>query len=408
VICVACAACRYHGAQLGDDTPPIDADPNAPDADPNAPDADPTAPDAPPVPDAAPTVGDVIHLSPAVEAMLTSSTDVVLTATIDVHTDDGTIDPPISGVKIIMTNQEAGTPVMVMQAHSWDIQARIDIYGDRPLIIVATTTIRLSDTIDASAQTQTPGPGGFAADLGPGAGDAGAAAGSNSDSGGAGGSFGTSGGTGGVGGSAGGTAAGPTYGDPDELIGGSGGGTGSPCGAEGGAGGGAFQLYAGAVITLDGGSVLHAGAGGGVGGGICSGKGASGGGGGAGGMIFLQAPQLHGSGAIRALGGGGGGAADDGGGNPGGSGGDPQSISTVGGTGGNGGTGQGGGGGGGAQDGAAGNNGATVGTSIGGDGGDRGGNDNGGGGGGGLGRVYYATSGAAPSYAAIPAGVMVP
>src|SRR5690242_10449624 len=95
---VICAACRYHGADLGDDTPPIDADPNAPDADPNAPDADPNAPDAPPVPDAAPTVGNVIHLSPAVEAMLTSTTDVILTSTSDVDTQAGTIDPPISGV----------------------------------------------------------------------------------------------------------------------------------------------------------------------------------------------------------------------------------------------------------------------------------------------------------------------
>src|SRR5689334_854955 len=123
VICAACAACRYHGAQLGDDTPPIDADPNAPDADPNAPDAD------PPVPDAAPTVGNVIHLSPAVEAMLISTTDVTITSTIDVDTQAGTIDPSISGVTIVMTNQESGSPVMVMQARSWDIQARIDITG---------------------------------------------------------------------------------------------------------------------------------------------------------------------------------------------------------------------------------------------------------------------------------------
>jgi hypothetical protein len=388
ILCLL-AACSFKGANQGDDVPMIDAPPNA-----DGPDAPPSAFDA--EIDGAP-LDEVAHLNANTEAMLTSTTPWMISASTSIDTTTGDISPsPPGGVIVLddVAQTGAGPNVMVIQAGAIMISATVTVVGDKPLILVA-DNITVSAVFDVSAENDIPGPGGFLPGMGPGpgigAGEPGDNGNNRSDSGGSGGSHGSRGGDGGNGDSITGEMSGTVYGTRDVLVGGAGGGEGSPSGCvlDGGAGGGALQLTAKLVLTIT--AAINAGGGGGQRGKNCGGgDGGSGGGGGAGGMIYLQSPSmLGGVAALGANGGGGGGGADDDGTPAGGPGLDaPSGLGGGGGTGG----GEGGGGGGGAS-----------GTADGADGTDRSGtDDNGGGGGGGVGHIYYKTTGPPPPYSASP------
>lgn len=334
---------------------------------------------------------DIAHLSPAVEDMLTSTSDVRILSMTMIDTSTGTISPGASGAFVLSTiGQENGPDVMVMQAASFTLDAHITVRGDKPLIIVATNDISVTMAIDASANMMMPGAGGGQQTSGMGVGGNGMAGSSNSDAGGGGGGFGTAGGAGGAVDNREGGLAGVSYGDATMLVGGSGGGRGAgpgSCLPSAGAGGGAIQLSAGGTLTIDG--SINVGGGGGSGGPGCGSTvndGAAAGGGGSGGMIFVQARTFNGAGMLGANGGGGGGAASAGGtsmGMPG-----ENASLTGGGTGGAGGV-----------NGGAGGTGASTGDGE--NGGDNvNANENGGGGGGGAGRIFY--KGPQPGYTANP------
>lgn len=332
----------------------------------------------------------VAHLPRAIEDMLTSDVDITLDATslgAIIDTTNGTITPAWPGAVILPdVAQDSGPNVMVIQVGSLDIPVAvdyIDVDGTRPLVIVATRTITLGARINASADLQTPGPGGFESAKGTGAGGMGQHSSTFVDSGGGGGSFAFAGG---IGGAAMGGTAGAVYGSAATLEGGSGGGRPSSgiCTINGGAGGGAIQLTALVSITISGADTarINVGGSGGEGGGTsCTGNGAGGGGGGSGGMIFLESPLISGDGALGALGGGGGEGTSTGGGIAGAPGTEAGSTSVgVGGA-----SGTGGDGGSGALDGPGtpGGNGELEG--------------NGGGGGGGAGHIFLKTTGPAPA-----------
>jgi len=209
----------------------------------------------------------------------------------------------------------------VLLAGSWVPQSNIKVYGSRSLIVVAAKAVDLQATIDASATggqnsaLSTPGPGGFTAAMGLGAGGNGVN-GTGSWRGGGGGGFGSVGGAGGKFSAAtnGGTA-GPVNGAMiTQFFGGSGGGNGftfqTTCDGgnglvPGGAGGGAVQISSLVSITVRSSAGINVGGAGGNGG--CDGNsGDGGGGGGSGGMIFLEAPSLQVAGKLAANGGGGG------------------------------------------------------------------------------------------------------
>lgn len=388
--------CPYDGRDILDGRR-IDSPPGTPDA-PRI-DSPPGTPDAPMI-DAAP-LDEVDHLDTPTEETLTSTAAWVIAGTTTIDTMAGTVNPDVPpGVVVIASvPQDGGGPdVMVIQAGSIAASGNIIVIGDKPLILVADTIVTAA--IDASANGDVPGPGGFLRGDGPSSGVGAGVDGNNSsgsgddgDSGGTGGSYGSLGGDGGDGDNIGGSQAGSTYGDPDVLIGGGGGGDGSPCSIHGGGGGGALQLTAKVTLTL--GGNIGVGGGGGARGANCSGDGGSGAGGGAGGMIYLQAPDLQGAGNIGACGGGGGGGASDGGGSLGTSGNDapPTGPGSAGA-----GNGDGGAGGAGSSSGQGGSGTDKTGT-----------DDNGGGGGGGVGHVYIKTVVAVPGgYVANPAYESVP
>jgi hypothetical protein len=396
-VVIGTAACSFDGH-------PVNGDGGVVDAPGPTVDMDPFAPDAPDAQRADAMPGDrVAHLSPAVEAMLTNTNDVVTTTARTIDTTAGTVSPPFGTAALILADvpQDNGGPnVMVIQARTFTFGSGLYLVGDKPLIIVATETLVMdaqpgqTGIIDADATNTETGPGGYPGTLGPGAGGSGSGGDNDSDSGGAGGGHGSMGGPGGaVAGDPGGTA-GVISGTATVLQGGSGGGNGSPqaCDGLGGPGGGAIQLTAYLSIDLTDTDITAAGGGGGRGE-ACSSDGGAAGGGGAGGMIYLQAPSISGNGRLSAHGGGGGAAASQQGGQlgmagsagnlfAGGSGG--GTISTTGGDGGNGGDGT-----------ASGDPGESMlGTS-----------ENGGGGGGGVGRIYYHTVGALPGFDASPPAV---
>ena len=256
--------------------------------------------------------------------------------------------------------------------------------GSRPLVLFASTTITVNNTIDVASHItgtpQTKGPGADPT-------CSGAVAPTGGD-GGFGGSFGTSGGTGG-GDNSNGTTGNPATTDPDptSLRGGCQGGDGANGGGAGGHGGGALALIAATKITLD--NPIDASGGGGHGATVVN---SGGGGGGAGGMIVIDAPMLMiGGPTIWANGGGGGEGKSGNNGHDGSDSSDPSSAAmggSGGGTGGDGGDGSVGSGSG--SDGATGNNGG-------------GGPGGGGGGGGGAGviQIFQVTS-AAGTYSPPP------
>ncbi len=204
----------------------------------------------------------------------------------------------------------------------------VTVVGGKRLILLATQSMTIDGTLDASSRRTAPGP---AADSGPcqttftNAMDGGFGGG-----GGWGGSLGGTGNNGGTGARSGigGIAAPP--GIAVELTGGCPGGTGggNGLGAGGGArgrGGGAVLLIAGQTLTISG-TVNASGSGGGGGDGGAAGGGGGGGGGGSGGMIVLDATTVATPGQCFANGGGGGEGSDVIGGGDGGESGSPTSA----------------------------------------------------------------------------------
>jgi hypothetical protein len=332
---------------------------------------------------------DVAHLPPTAEAMLMNTATVNITSFTTINSMMGTVEPGIDALVIPSTDQDSGTPVMVIQAANFTFGEMITVVGDKPVIIVATNDITVNALIEAGARMDLAGAGGGQQTSGQGKGGTGQGGNGNADAGAGGGSYGTSGGNGGDADQRGGAMPGPTYGTATTLQGGSGGGRGAgpgSCLASGGAGGGAIQLTAGRTLTIA--NVVNAGGGGGDAASCStSSDGSSGGGGGSGGMIYIQARTFAGTGTLGANGGGGGGGSSPGGTNAGG----PGSDATP----------TGGGVGGFAPSGAGRGGGGAMGTSSGEDGGNAtGSNENGGGGGGGTGRIYY--QGPQPSYTSSP------
>jgi hypothetical protein len=196
----------------------------------------------------------------------------------------------------------------------------VSVAGSRPLVVVATQSITVNGTVDASSGPSGSGPGVASALV------CGATASidGTGGGGGAGGSFGGKGGIGGAGnGGTGGISVNAVAQPVGVLRGGCAGGTGpANGGAVGGLGGGAIFLVSRDTITIASTAVVKASGAGGSGGLPPSG---GAGGGGSGGMIVLAASTLtvNASAKMFANGGGGGGGANPG--NPGG----PGSTATV-------------------------------------------------------------------------------
>jgi hypothetical protein len=215
-------------------------------------------------------------------------------------------------------------PACVIAGQSITIPAssQISVTGGRPLILLATSSITIAGTLDASSNERFTGP---AANTGPCQTDFEDPA-NDRQGGGWGASFGGEGNSGGTSPNGiGGTA--PSAAAVMTLTGGcpGGGGAGSVGGPDGGApgrSGGAVALIASEAITVPG-TINASGSGGGGGeGGLVNGGG--GGGGGSGGMIVLDATRVSTSGRCFANGGGGGeggGSGNDDGARGGGSGG---------------------------------------------------------------------------------------
>jgi len=201
------------------------------------------------------------------------------------------------------------------------ISTAVEVSGPRPLVLVATDSIVLSGSLDASSHNSLNG-----GNLGPASPETGCQnpaappqASGSGGGGGAGGSFVTLGGAGakGDGGNTNGQSPGAATGAPSALRAGCRGQTGAAGGAGGvgGDGGGAVYVLAGNSIDLRTGVINASGAGAQPG----TGRG-GGGGGGTGGMIVVSAPMILSDSATRLIANGGGGG---GGGNGGGIGGDP-------------------------------------------------------------------------------------
>lgn len=241
--------------------------------------------------------------------------------------------------------QASGPALCVIAGASIDIPTNVTVQAvalaptgsamtaTSPLVLIATGSITIEGTLDASSHFQAtvggiPALGAGArtatgclvtgADGQPGTADSGGG-------GGAGGSFGSAGATGGTGGNNGNVgrgnpgAASPPTGLTGGCPGGKGGdGSGAPTGGDnsgggGGNGGGAVLLLAGDSISVTG--KISASGAGGTGGGRGVNSSGGGGGGGAGGMIALEATRITVTGAVFANGGGGGGGGGNAGGN---------------------------------------------------------------------------------------------
>ncbi len=267
--------------------------------------------DAPPLPQQ-----EIDFLPPSEETI--SETNWVITAanvTIDtsVLTVSGALLP--NGVSLTEGTQHDGaTKAAILRVHDFKIEpnASVRVIGNRPLFILSGHDLLIEGVLDVSAAKAVPGPGGSAGAMGLGAGRRsthyfGFFGGRYDDSGAGGGSFGGLGAAGGRAGGAPAGAAGQPYGIGSKLVGGASGGLAGNCTNPPGAGGGAVLLYGRNKIDIKG--VVTAGGGGGAGGldtGCAPGAGA-GAGGGSGGTIWLQTPDLKGTGVLTANGGGGGG-----------------------------------------------------------------------------------------------------
>ncbi|HEY4181185.1 MAG TPA: hypothetical protein VGM90_30280 [Kofleriaceae bacterium] len=269
--------------------------------------------------DAAVTI-EVAHVAATDEAALTSTFDWTISQPQVLDTGTMVANPPLpAGVVVKAVAQENGGPeLLILQAKSIELASGVSfrVVGTHGLVLVASSQITITGTLEASADHQTAGAGGAPSGAGTGAGAQANNDTNGWDSGANGASFGAAGGKGGdvpdphnIFAS----AATPPYGDAVQtlLVGGSGGGNATPlaCNTKGGGGGGAVQLTA-PTVTING--AIRASGGGGVGGTVCDLGGgvmdaSSGGGGGAGGSIYIQAANVAGTGWLTANGGAGGG-----------------------------------------------------------------------------------------------------
>ncbi len=216
----------------------------------------------------------------------------------------GNVDTTV-GNGCIAVPQLGGLELCVRHAETIRIDEVTRVTGTRPLVLVATDTITVSNMLDVSSTSLGRVGAGSAGDCV--TGDDGANGASNA----AGGAGGSSAFEGGGGGSTSGGAIGGTPGPVVLLVtvsggcsGGRGGTAGAGTPARGGAGGGAVYLIAGTRIVVTAAGSIHASGAGGQGGPAVN-HGA--GGGGAGGLIGLDAPTVEIAGTATARGGGGGG-----------------------------------------------------------------------------------------------------
>jgi hypothetical protein len=192
----------------------------------------------------------------------------------------------------------AGAPIAIASGTT------VTVVGPRPLILLSTSDITISGTLDAASHLDRTGP---AADTGPCATNF-INPTTNGSGGGWGGSFGGPGGNGGNSAGIGGGAPSPV--NVTALTGGCAGGNGADNdalggrGGDGGHSGGAVLLVAAHAVAIDG--VVNASGRGGSPGDGGDGTGGGGGGGGSGGMIVLDAASVAVTGACFANGGGGG------------------------------------------------------------------------------------------------------
>ncbi|MEJ7603437.1 MAG: hypothetical protein WKG01_36460 [Kofleriaceae bacterium] len=272
--------CSFKPGQMSGDDDPIDARPDTP----------------PDVPDGPPCFG-----TGAFRVCLTDVTPapaLTLPSTINTATEELCLDdvPPT-----FWAGSSAQPESCVIVAESITVATTV-VTGARPLVLVATTSLTVTGTLDLSSKQGV-------ADLGPAANGNCTApdplpGGSTGGGGGPGGSFQIVGGNGGAGADAAATVAPAMITFPELLRGGcrgtKGGGQNPP--ATGGNSGGAAYLVAGGTMTITG--TINASGAGAEAGGLRSG----GSGGGSGGMIVLWAAAFQTTGA-RLLANGGGGAA---------------------------------------------------------------------------------------------------
>lgn len=220
-------------------------------------------------------------------------------------------------VRCVNYPQSGGPDLCVISGATVNV-ATTSVQGNRPLVLVAMTTITVSGELDASSSA--------VGTVGAGANSAGCSVTtggtqSSGGGGGGGGGLGAVGGGGGKGSSGGLAGPGGAVTTISQIRGGCPGGKGGDgslnSGGSAGAGGGSLTLLAGSSISVAAAGGLYAsGAGGGLGGVAGANRGA-GGGGGSGGLIVLDAPSITVAGTVAANGGGGGGGADLGVGNNG-------------------------------------------------------------------------------------------
>lgn len=240
-----------------------------------------------------------------------------ITADTTIDTTTMAVNPPQpAGVSISGGKQKDGTlSVTVLRVKDLVIAADVSltVSGAWPLVILASGEVRVEGLLDVGAHGNKPGPGGATIETVLGAGVSALHGANLVDSGAGGGSFGSRGSDGGQS-SVLVSASGMIYPLTTRLVGGaSSGGVTGTCSNFPGAGGGALLLYASTGIHVAG--AISSGGGGGGGGrdDDCDGNGGagSGAGGGSGGTLWLQTPQLTGSGVLAANGGGGGGGGQD-------------------------------------------------------------------------------------------------
>lgn len=205
--------------------------------------------------------------------------------------------------------QDVGPDLCVIQGETILVSEHVYVNGERPLVLLAESTVTIDHVLDASSRLN--------ARAGAGAQTCPSSAGDNGTTGAGGGAGGTFGYEGGAGGTGQNNSSAPALGgapnpvmELDGVMGGCAGGNGgvvSGTPASGGAGGGAVYVIAGSRIEVTEAGAINASGAGGAGGPLRGG----GGGGGSGGFIALDAPELVIEGHVFARGGGGGGGGGD-------------------------------------------------------------------------------------------------
>lgn len=252
----------------------------------------------------------IIDFLPPAEAVLGDINWTVALNT-EINTTTGSILPlgPVDVTFKMAMQRDGNSSAMILRVKRLSVATGVTLTatGTRPLFILA-DDVTIDGTLDVGAHGATPGPGGATGGMGAGAGmvsqndNTGTIKG---NSGGGGGSFGSKGAAGGNVGTAS-SGAGEPYAIGAALVAGASGGGAGVCINPPGAGGGALLIYAKSRIVING--AISAGGGGGAGGLFsCGTTLGAGSGGGSGGAIWLQTPNLGGTGILAANGGGGGG-----------------------------------------------------------------------------------------------------